>query len=424
MITGTMCVAAFIFSSAQPGTPAEGTKSESEQRAYLPVVLKKLMAENEHEHAKALAGLVQLFEALEDMGDIPASLVDEARGEVLRGQIKIVQRDADYLDALDPFQLQFPLPPERLRKLEQAAILPLARHLRQSEELFNEPEVVRKKVIDKTEPDDARRIRDHLRRILMESKLVKDTPLAKPITLLWAEWEMQKDPSGLLRKHRLERRDLLAREADKGGRPRGGSPRLLELDLVIDLGELEQALRLYEQQPWKLEKDRKATNSHLVLTDELLRAVANVLYHALTDRLAAHQKSRPALAPIQLEGVDLLDDEVEKAEQAVTSALKKPERAIAGKRLLRKVRVLAATYRVQHRLYELAQTRVRSAMEESLAPPDRKALPHAGAGAALGKQVLDAYQARLQAKNDLCETWVAYQIARFDLFRELGKTPP
>jgi hypothetical protein len=105
---------------------------------------------------------------------------------------------------------------------------------------------------------------------------------------------------------------------------------------------------------------------------------------------------------------------------------------------LRQVRILANNYqRVQKRQIELAYMQVDQALQafnQPQAPPGTDIIlpgligpvsraPQPGDPAALTTQLLSTQGSLLTSQNDLYNTWIGFQIARVDLYRDMGVMP-
>lgn len=100
------------------------------------------------------------------------------------------------------------------------------------------------------------------------------------------------------------------------------------------------------------------------------------------------------------------------------------DRVVADVRAeLRQLRVLAENYRIQQRAVELAYFQVENALDTFQAPPAptgaAASISTAASAAALTQQLLNAQRSLPQAQNELLSTWINYQIARLQLYRDM-----
>jgi hypothetical protein len=405
------------------GSPkTQAKQAQAEQREYLPVLLQKALLENERENIRSLANLLSLLEALREPGAFSPFQVDQVEQELLQGRIRVLQREADYRDALDQFQLQLDVAPERLQKLEESAMLPLTRHLQRFEAIFSEHDAARARLSKSVDPEKASKLRALLRESLTSSALVQGSPFTKQFAELWGDWEKLKDLEELLRKYETERRQLRDRRVEFQIKnkpfPKADVERLEKVDVQIDLGNLERSLRTYEGQPWKklIEKDLRQ-RKHLELFNHVESAFDMVLQRAVSHRMSQSSQSWPELAPVRLEGVDVLTCDLEKAEQVVASFFKKPDLKVAGKKIIRKVRALAETYRIQPRLFEISFLQMQMTLD-SFTGHFRVV------DTTVAQQVLNTRRSFTEVKGQILSNWINYQIVRLDLYRDLGLSPP
>jgi hypothetical protein len=241
-----------------------------------------------------------------------------------------------------------------------------------------------------------------------------------------------------LREALAESRRLLERQAEMEKKrkpfPPADAQRLEDLKQLIDLGQLESALRLYEAQAWKGLADKEATGQQVRHRRRLNTAFRNVLAFAFLEKLNRARGSWPEMPPVRVKGVDLLTCDQAEAERTVVSRLKGPEAALAGKRMVRRVRTLAGVYGLQKRVFDLVYLDWDRRMGDFYFPP--APAPHEAA--ALGLPVPSnpspdlfrveplprAMGALARTKREMLETWLDYQTARLDLYHALELPPP
>lgn len=91
---------------------------------------------------------------------------------------------------------------------------------------------------------------------------------------------------------------------------------------------------------------------------------------------------------------------------------------------LRNLQVLAKNYRIQQQAVELQYLQVESSLETFQAPPQPGGPgDNAGNAAALTQQLLNAYNGLPQQQLSLVSTWLAYQVARQQLYLDLEQLP-
>jgi hypothetical protein len=449
--------------AAQPDPNAQAKQESAQLRAYLPALLQKTLLEIEREEVAGLERLLKFFQAHVAGGTISQDQVDQIEQELLRGRIRVLQRETAYRDALDPFKLRFDAAPERLRKMEEATLLPLRRHLQRFEEITGGSAAILGQMEQQGDLEKAATLRAVLKESLTAS--AKGTPFQQEILRRWAAWQglgsshdraaqlllqlaglglagptgLWAEPPGLavllspsssllrleaLRRERTDLKDGLEALRQQGQPvPPDQEERLRWLQLGIDLGMLEARLRAYEEQPWL----REATppeqwRSHASLFQRITFGLALVLSGAQEEQLRNWEKTWPAVPPVRLDGVDLLAGALEKAEQIVAARRPKPDEALAGKASLRQVRSLAQTYRIQQRALQLANVERERSLEEFRAPAEPGASGETAAR--LTQRLLTAQGQSKRARTELFRTWINYQAARLDLYRDLGLPPP
>lgn len=411
---------------ADPPKP-EAKPARAAQPDYLPLLLQKAAFQNEREYADTLTRSHQIFEALRESGAVSSLHADQVEQELLQTRVRVVQREVDLRDAIDQFKRRFDLTAEGLRKAEEVALDPLAGHLRRFDDVFRDYDAARTELSKGAPPQDAAKLRPLVRRVLTGSALVKETRLGKQLAAQLDEWEKGKDLDGALRKYRDERARLLDRRTELRAQekpiPPADAQRLEEVALQIDLADLERSLRAYEEQFGNGNNGGNVQRRHAAFR-EVAAAAGGVLHWAVPDRLAQLRRSWPAPAPVRLTGVDVLACDADKAEQVVESLSKNPDGAVAGKARVRKVRALAETYRLQQRLFEISHLRARVEMDTLVASSELVPVQLPAGAAELTRQLLGAQRTLGEVKGQLVGTWIGYQTARFDLYRDLGLTPP
>jgi hypothetical protein len=90
---------------------------------------------------------------------------------------------------------------------------------------------------------------------------------------------------------------------------------------------------------------------------------------------------------------------------------------------LRQLRVQAENYKIQQRAVELAYSQLENSLETFRAPPAPGAQGGAASAAALTQQLLNALNSLPREQNVLVSTWINYQVARLQLYRDLELMP-
>jgi hypothetical protein len=418
-------------SEDQPDPQREDKQEQAQLREYLPILLQKTRLENEREQVRFLEEAFKLSKVLIEAGETTPVRVGEVERELLEARNRVLQREADYHDSLDQFNLRFKGNAKRLQQFEEANVLPLQRHLEQ----FHKVSTDFQKVLDELDKsgaaEKAPKLREGSHALFASAALLKDTNFQTRSETQWRAWE--KLSADELRKRLTsfgeERRRLLDRKTDLETKDQALSTadrrRLDELNVEIDLGHFEEVLREYESQPWKnLPTPEGRQREQQRIFRRFQNQFIGVLIEALNERLVRLHDRWPTLPVLRVENVDLVTGDREKAEQVLASLLKKPEAAAAGKRKFRQVRVQAEVYRNQQRLFELSCLQSLEASNSlSRAPLPVEDLPQPGV-TDLVQQMLNAQRSLTRVKSQLYSTWINYQITCLDLYSDLKLTPP
>lgn len=426
LVAASLAIAAPSAANPEPNTEPKLTPVPL--RDYLPPLLLQTLLDNEREYVVTLERFLKLFEGLREGGLISSAHLNQVEREFLRARISVLQREKDYGNSLDQLKLRFEVKPEHLQKMEESALLPVKRHVRRIEEVFSDYEAVRGELSKWDSPELVPKLRAEMRRISNAAALVQGTSFQKELPRRWAACEKlsDKELQQLLQRQAEECRKLLVVRAELEGKGQSLNEadrrRLRELDSEIDMGSFERSLRSYESQPWKDLRDagrRRVTEFRSVAS-----AFNLLLVQAYRERIDALREGWPKLSQVQVQKVNLLACAWEQAEQVVTTLVKKPDVAVTAKASLRQVRTLAETYRIQQRLFELSLVERQDGLDgwaPGLAPAEDNWKVDVDAAV---RQLLEAERSSVRLRGQLLRTWIDYQIARLELFRDLGLESP
>ncbi|HEY7428675.1 MAG TPA: hypothetical protein VH682_30880 [Gemmataceae bacterium] len=440
----------FFAVSAVAALPPDNDKTDVKKslvqfRAYLPTIRHKALLDNQRRYVADLERSLELYEVYVAGGltnQFQKGLVEEG---LLKERIRLLQRDRDYRDSLDQFTLRFDLNAERRRQMENAAVSPLANLFRRFVDLSQDAEAADYALIKMGSIEDATKLRPALVKLLTTSALVKDTSLPKHSDKDWGEWEKIDDIEKLLKRRSKVQKDsddLRQRQAELKAEgkelPRADRQRLEDLLFASDFGYLELELRSYERQPRDLRE--KEGRRLLEKNNRFLRVARSglaLLDWAIHERLDRLGRSWPKLAPIRVQDMDLLTLDQDKAERAVDAMLKTPDAQRAGRSKTRQLFALAAAYRLQQRIFILAQGHKESIVHEQVWPRPRATGESDTAGRigpvaprpqlsdpCAAEPFLRAQASCAEARAQLLQTWIAYQMVRLDLYADLGLSPP
>jgi hypothetical protein len=408
-------------SAAAVGGPTPSNKLKqavAPVREYLPVLLQKSLLESDRAHLKRLQAVLALFRGIQEGGDISQGQINETKGQVLRTRIQVLRRQKAYADSLDRFKLRSRHKPQRLRETEAAVVRPFSRNLRGFQEVFDDYYAFPNRLAKFSGPKAAPRLRAELRKLYATVPLVKGTRFRRRFPGRWAKIERlaDKDLQSRRSQYQEQRRELLDRKTDfevAGKRwPKAEQKRLEEINQQIALIDLERDLRRYTAERGK--KERKPPEDQFKAFHLLTLAAAVVLVPAFRERLEELRASWPALPPVRIGNLDMLNCGLEEADRAVALQLKKPEARAAAWANLRTVRNLAATYRLQKRLIELSHSGEKIALDE-LANPNHSIFQPLTPGQV--QNVLRAEHSLARVRSGIWRTWIKYQVARLKLLQ-------
>src|SRR5262245_59905280 len=392
-------------------------------RDYLPALLEKTQLDSAREYATTLGSLFKLAESLGDAGLIPAAQARQVEREQLQSRIDAQQRERDYTEVQDQFQRRFNAKAERLRELEDSAILPLQRHVGKFDEVFRGLDGLAKEFSKYDDPDGSQKLRAAMSRIVKSASMFEETRFRSQFARRWVALQKQTDRemAQFLHDKAEDRRKLAADKADVEEKGKSLSEesrrRLLSVELDMELARFEAALRRYEGEPWKDRQDAAARHA------DAFRAVGNafgaVLLRGCGERLEQLRSGWPEIPALTVDKVDLLSSDREQAEQAVAAALKSPETATAVKAKLRKLRGLVETCRISQRLIELSLVQRQDDLDglRSAAVAGGAAFTDANSPVT---QLLATEKAVAREKSQLYRVWIEIQIARLELEADLG----
>lgn len=398
-----------------------GATFRASGQGYLPTLQVAGFLRNETKNVQALEGILKYFQAIEEGGDVSSLQVGQVQLALLRARTTVLQREKDLRDSLDQFKLQLGLPMPVPVELDDTPVLPVGAQLERFEDVINKVEGVIKEMTALDALEEAPQLRKKLRKLLLDSPYTeKATTFREKLPGRWADWEKLGEKALLskLEGMRKERRGLLDRKSDyeeKGAPwPAAEQERFQHLDREIGLGELEGALRFYEGQPWlreKKDKDRSAL--HVAAFRDVRLGFMLVLGEASTEKLAKVRQQWPALPPLVVEGVHLLEDDLEKGYEVVTRL------ALTNRLDLLNARAQVVDTWRQLRIFanSLLGTFNVGYHVDSITPPG-EAKPLAFSGTRTRQQLFlnaDLPLVRIAERNGYRASLIAYQRARREL---------
>ena len=297
-----------------------GPNLQAPSQGYLPTLLSRGQMNNEAANVRALELLLKRFEAYKEGGDYSELQVGQVVQQLLRSQSTYLQRLVDYQNGLDQFKLQLGLPLNIPLELEDSPLRPLSQQLERFQQIVSDTDNIRIRVEGLLALEKVAEVREQLRGILKQAPLVRNTPFQEQLPQQWANWEklsadMLQTKLGELR---AERRKLLDEKAEldlkKQPFPQSAARRLDEVEFQIDVANFEAALRRYESEPWAKEERLERRNRLRQLTfGDLTNAFLLVVSEAREQRIQQVRESWPKLPPVRLNGVDLIEADLDEA---------------------------------------------------------------------------------------------------------------
>jgi hypothetical protein len=307
--------------------------------SYLSALFREVDMAADKKLVHDLQQALRLYEGYEEGGQFSKLQVLQVQSTLLTAQNTVLGDQQFVTNALDQFKLSLGLPANIPLILDDAPARPITTQYDRYYQVITDSDEVTKRI----EGDRPRRIpglesvapaklRAALREVVTTSRLVRGTEFLKGLPGWWRDWARASDADlrARLEKYRLERRKLLDRKAELSLKGQDLSAeqakRLRDVELQLDLGALEQALRQYEARPWeKLPRPEQRRADRLRLFRLVAYSAEIVLVWARNERFEAVGKLWPnppkAMLP-DCEDLDLSTAEVNLAQQeAVRHAL-------------------------------------------------------------------------------------------------------
>ncbi|MFQ3649048.1 MAG: TolC family protein [Gemmataceae bacterium] len=313
--------------------PGEGARlgviqpSNATPQGYLSTLGEKAQLINQYRNIQALRRYFNLFQVYLEGGIVNSVQVGQVEQQLLRSQEQILTAQANYRNSLDQLKQQLGLPMNLRIDVDEGPLQPMLLQTRRYEQLSSEFERLSQEAATYAKPGEEAKLRDRLRRLLLEDAFIARTSFPARLRLRWADWE--KEPAGVkdaagrdgldrrLEKLNTERRTLMTKRDELREKEKDLSPteaaRLEELDFEVELGRLEKALRAYASKFWEAEKDPyRRSLLQTVQFNVAYRQFLALLEIPFGEAREQVRKRWPELPPACIEGVDLLADDDEK----------------------------------------------------------------------------------------------------------------
>jgi outer membrane protein TolC len=301
-----------LLVSFTPSAPSEGLYSTILKAGVLDIDLLNI---------RRLREGLKLFEGFEEGGEVSKLQVDQVRLQLLSGLSTVLNDAKNLRDSFDNIKLQMGLPVTTQLEIDQGLIRPVMKHMSRFEDVINAYESTAKQLDELDTRDQPAQLRAGLLRLWSESPLTRETTqLKKRTPVLWQQMERlsAKELQERLGKLREERRILLETkekllDQDKKLN-KADQVRLTTLERELNVAELEFAVRRYEVAPWnKAPNPLLAQEVRAARWRDVRNAVALILSEASNERLDLLRPNWPKLPQVLIDGVDIGNDDIEKA---------------------------------------------------------------------------------------------------------------
>jgi len=292
---------------------------------YLNTMLQKIQVYIDQENIDVLSNILLRYRGLQE-GDVVQPLqVQSVEQQLLSGRSTLLLDQTQYLQALDAFKLEIGVPMKLSIEMDDTVLRPLMNQFRRARAIIDNEHAAVMEASNLIPLDKAPQLRAELLRLFTTSTLVKGTPFTKTIRGRWAEWEKMspKDLDARLKELENEAKMLLDKEAELQKKGQLLSPadqgRLRVINLQHDLGSFEKALRQYEAAYVENGKPKKPADAagerqRIRQFQNVISSWQKVLVEARDDQWAAVRASWPELPRCCVDGVDLVKDDLARAQ--------------------------------------------------------------------------------------------------------------
>jgi hypothetical protein len=293
---------------------------------YLNTMLQKIQVYIDQENIDVLSGILLRYRGLLE-GDVVAPLqVQSVEQQLLAGRATLLLDQTQYLQALDAFKVLIGLPMQLNIEMDDSVLRPLLNQFRRARAIIENEGIAVSEASALIPLENAPRLRADLLRLFQKSAIAKGTPFAATIRERLAEWEKlsNKDLDARLEELRKEAQRLLDLQADLQKKDQLLSPadqdRLRDVNAQRDLGTFERALRLYEANYVEMGKPKKpdvaGERQRIRQFQSVVFAWQKVMVEARDEQWAVVRASWPELPRCCVDGVDLIHDDIARAQAA------------------------------------------------------------------------------------------------------------
>jgi hypothetical protein len=315
-----------------PGGPLSPT---APSQGYLPTLLAAAQERNERENIRALTGYFTLYREYQGRGDFSELQVGQVEQQILGSQSALLATRQNVQGALDAFKLQLGLPTQTTIELDDGPLKPVRDILADFTRARDEYQGLR------AEADRFRSglrmplqalagsavapipldvpLRDKLTELVFDSPVTRATKVFREsIRERWGRWLGMTTLEVRAEIKRLadELRELQVREARAEAlgelMPPAEVARLAVLPPDIALGQLELSLRAYDAA--RIKRDAATVRDVAVLYEDSVNNFMRVMNEPRMERRALMRAAWPDLPAISVDGLDLLEEDLEKAQ--------------------------------------------------------------------------------------------------------------
>ncbi|MBI1917475.1 MAG: TolC family protein [Planctomycetes bacterium] len=317
-------IASPIFPAGTAGALSLAGGISSPPSGYLNTMLEKIQVYIDQENIDVLSNILQRYRGLLE-GDVVNPLqLQSVEQALVRGRTTLLTDQQQYLQAVDSFKRTLGVPMPLSIELDDSVLRPLMKQFRRARAIIDNEQAAVSEASALLPLEKAPRLRAELLRLFQNAVLVRGTPFARRIRARWAEWEKLSDAALKTRLDDLKKQvqQLLDRQAALQRAGQNLSPaeevRLTEANAQIDLGNFERALRLYETNYVDKGKPKKPADAlgerqRVSRFQSVISWWQKVLVEARNEQWAVVRSTWPKLPRACVDGVDLVNDDLERA---------------------------------------------------------------------------------------------------------------
>ncbi|MBI3412197.1 MAG: hypothetical protein HY040_28025 [Planctomycetes bacterium] len=291
-------------------------------RGYLPSLFRSLDMAVDVKYVKDLEKGLLLFEGFQEGGQVAPLQVEQVRSTLLQARNTVLSDSQNRANSLDQFKIQMGLPANLPLTLDDSLARPITRVLDSYYEVLAQADSANR-LIDAQDKLAPEKLRAFLVGLYASGPIARGTTFQKKTPASLATWAKASDKELKSRMEKLgqERRQLLDLKTEQEMKGKALAPgeaqRLSEGEFEMDVGGLEQILRRYEAKPWeKLNPEDLRRQERNKIFRFVSYAAEIVLVYARNERFAQLRERWPTVPLVPIENIDLLNADVEKAQEA------------------------------------------------------------------------------------------------------------